>query len=128
MPSTYHLRVAHTLHAVEDLDSLQMLYVSSQQADSSPALQRAFLVMLDNERMRREAGVEQPESIELPEFADWPPSDWIAAGEVVIKATETAALHGDPTLMDFVFRFQVWWYLQISTQVMEASLCRPASD
>lgn len=123
METKYHLRVAESLHAVANLDSVQVLYVSSESADSCPPLQRTMLRVIQDEQNRREdeEDCKEPKSIALPEFSEWPPADWIKAGAVVVQATETAALSGDPTLMDFAFRVLSWWYLQISTQVAEVA-------
>lgn len=128
MASSYHLRVAETLFNLESLDNARLLYVSSEVADASSALQRAMKQVLDREQQRRECENTHPETIALPEFGEWPPRDWLTAGEVIIKGAETAALAGDSTLNDFAFRMLTWWFLQTGSQVMEASLCRPASD
>ena len=121
MPTTnYHNRVAESLFNVENLDNVQMLYVSSETADGSPMLQHAMREVLQDERMRREHG-NVARYAAMPEISTWPPCEWMKAGIVVLQGAEAAAMSGDPTLTDFAFRILNWWFLQISTQVAEVA-------
>lgn len=118
-PSRISDRLGVALLQAPDLDAIQELYVSTETADTCPELQRAMLAMIGPERKRRETDGEF-EGVVLPVFSEWAPQAWMRAGVVVIAASETAAMTGDPATTDFGFAMLQWWFVQIATQTSEA--------
>ena len=104
-------RLVAGLVAVGDLDALQGIYVSNSVADKAPRFQRVMLAMIQTERARRDQGeAAGPKGVEVPEFSDWQTSDLFMAGMAVVTGAETAALTGDPPLINFAFRLLQMWF------------------
>ncbi len=113
-------RVHYSLRKIEDTEQIRQLYVNNVFAESSPALQEGVTAMLNIEQRRRQEGTD-PVKGGLPPFGQWPPAAWLKAGVIVLGATEAAAIHGDPQLMNFAYGMQQWWFIQIAGQVTEAA-------
>jgi len=111
-------KLAEALLAVEDLDLLASLYVTSSLADAAPALQGTMRNLWQAEVARRKGG--DVEALPLPDFAKWNPINLLECGPTIIAACEVAAISGEPTLLNFAFALLKYWFVQLAEQHCEA--------
>ena len=108
------------LRDVADLDALAGLVSNDWMDRFCPPIRDWLNILIQQERQRRETGVEPEYSFPEKDFHHWPPAILVGLANCTVKMVEASVMVGVPAIVNFMLRLQQLLVASLGIALLES--------